>query len=663
MFKRILIANRGEIALRIQRTCHRMGIPTVALYADPDRLAPFVRDADEAIYIGPPVASGSFLAIDKILDAAAERGVDAVHPGYGFLAENSAFAAACAERGITFIGPGPDAIERMGNKSLAKDLAREAGVPVIPGFSARDVPIADILARAGDEVGFPLMVKAAYGGGGKGMRIVHDAKDLRTAIESAAREATAAFGRDELLLERYITTPRHVEVQIFGDTHGSVLHLFERECSIQRRHQKVVEEAPSPTIRPETRDRMTAAAVALGRHLGYVNAGTVEFVVGPDDDFYFLEVNTRLQVEHPVTEMITGLDLVRLQIEIAGGAPLPFAQADLAMHGHAIEVRVCAEDPANDFLPAIGRIVRWEAPPLEGVRYDSGVETGTEITIHYDPLLAKVIAHGSDRNEAARRLRRALRRLRLDGLRNNLSFLDELLGDGDFLAAKLDTGFLDRHPNLATAAPSAATLHDHVIAAALWGQAERRRNATVLATLPSGWRNNPTQKQHTTFRVGDHEIPLGYRALGNNRFHVDVGSDVDLDVLVVEADADGISLEIGPRRRRYQLVEAHGRWFVHSTDGRSEIEELPRFTEGEAEDVSGGCQASMPGRILKVLVAEGAEVAKGDPLVVMEAMKMEHQISAPTAGRVAEVRVAEGDQVNAGDILVVVEPLASEGTK
>ncbi len=660
MFKRILIANRGEIALRIQRTCHEMGIPTVALYADPDRHAPFVRDADEAIYIGPPVASGSFLAIDKILDAAAERGVDAVHPGYGFLAENSAFAAACADRGITFIGPRPDAIEQMGNKSLAKDLAREAGVPVIPGFSARDVSIDDILARAGDEVGFPLMVKAAYGGGGKGMRIVQDAGSLRGALESAAREATASFGRDELLLERYITTPRHVEVQIFGDTHGNVVHLFERECSIQRRHQKVVEEAPSPTIRPETRERMTAAAVALGRYLGYVNAGTVEFVVGPDDEFYFLEVNTRLQVEHQVTEMITGLDLVRLQIEIAAGAPLPFAQENLARSGHAVEVRVCAEDPANDFLPAIGKIVRWEAADLAGVRYDSGVESGTEITIHYDPLLAKVIARGNTRDEAAGRLRRALRLLRLDGLRNNLSFLDELLGHEDFLAARLDTGFLERHPDLAAAGPSAATLHDHVIAAALWGQAERRRSATVLATLPSGWRNNPTQKQHTTFRVADREIPLAYRALGGNRFHVDVGEDVDLDVFVVEADAEGISLEIGPRRRRYQLVESGGRWYVHSTDGRSEIEELPRFADAEAEDAGGGCQASMPGRILKVLVAEGADVAKGDPLVVMEAMKMEHQLTAPTDGRVTEVRVREGDQVNAGDVLVVVEAAGEE---
>jgi len=657
MFKRILIANRGEIAARIQRTCHAMGIATVAIYADPDRHAPFVRDADEAIYIGPPVASGSFLAIDKILDAAVACGVDAVHPGYGFLAENADFAIACAARGITFIGPHPDAIERMGNKTQAKDIARAAGVPVIPGFGALGLGVDEIVARA-DEVGFPLMVKAAYGGGGKGMRIVHAAADLRAAIESAAREASASFGRDELLVERYVASPRHVEVQIFGDTHGNLVHCFERECSIQRRHQKVVEEAPSPTIRPDTRERMTAAAVAMGRALSYVNAGTVEFVVGPDDDFYFLEVNTRLQVEHPVTEAITGLDLVRLQIDVAAGAPLPFTQTDLVMQGHAIEVRVCAEDPSNDFLPAIGKIVRWEAAPLEGVRYDAGVESGTEVTIHYDPLLAKVIGAGRDRNEAASRLRRGLRLLRLDGIRSNLAFLDELLGEPDFLAARLDTGYLDRHPELAAARVSPEAARDHLIAAALWGQEERRRNASVLATLPSGWRNNPTQKQHTLFRIGGHDIALGYRALGGNRFSVDVGEVTAIDVLVVEADGSGIALEIGSRRQRYSLIEAGNRWFVHSAEGRSEVEELPRFPEGESEDTSGGCLASMPGRILKVLVEAGATVARGDILVVMEAMKMEHEITAPTAGHVADVRVAVGEQVDAGAILVVVEPEA-----
>ncbi len=653
MFKRILIANRGEIALRLQRTCHEMGIATVAIYSDPDRHAPFVRAADEALYIGPPVASGSCLAIEKILEAAAEFGVDAIHPGYGFLAENAGFATACADRGITFIGPRPDAIERMGNKTEAKEIARAAGVPVIPGFSAVGLDLDQVTAKA-EEVGYPLMVKAAYGGGGKGMRIVAKAAALTDAVASAAREAKAAFGRDELLLERYVPTPRHVEVQIFGDTHGNVLHCFERECSIQRRHQKVVEEAPSPTIRPETRERMTAAAVAMGRALAYLNAGTVEFVVGPDDDFYFLEVNTRLQVEHPVTEAITGLDLVRLQIEVAAGHPLPFTQEELGVHGHAIEVRVCAEDPANDFLPAIGKIARWETVDVAGVRYDAGVESGTEVTIHYDPLLAKVIGHASRRDEAASRLRRALRGLRLDGVRNNLAFLDALLGHESFLAAELDTGFLERHSGLATVGASERTLRDHAIAAALWSQEERRRQAPVLGRVPSGWRNNPTQMQHISFRAGDAEVAVGYRAVARGRFRVETGGG-SFDVLVVDVDPNGLRLEIGACQRRYELIAAGDRWYVHGADGRSELTEVPRFPEAESEEVSGGCQASMPGRILAVRVAEGDAVAKGDVLVVMEAMKMEHQITAPRAGRVTTLHVAEGQQVDAGDVLVVVE--------
>lgn len=654
MFQRILIANRGEIAARIQRTCVAMGIDTVAIYSDPDRHAPFVRNADEAIYIGPPVASGSFLAIEKILDSAAACGVDAVHPGYGFLAENADFAAACAARGITFIGPSPEAIERMGNKTQAKEIAAAAGVPVIPGFSALGLDTEAIVARA-EGVGYPLMVKAAYGGGGKGMRIVENSSELRTALESAAREAAAAFGRDELLLERYISTPRHVEVQILGDHHGNLVHCFERECSIQRRHQKVVEEAPSPTIRADTRDRMTAAALAMGRALSYVNAGTVEFVVAPDDTFFFLEVNTRLQVEHPVTEAITGLDLVRLQIEVAAGAPLPFRQEDLAIRGHAIEVRVCAEDPANDFLPAIGRIACWQPADLPGVRYDAGVVTGSEVTIHYDPLLAKVIGAGHDRDEAARRLRRGLRRLRLDGVRNNLAFLDALLGHPDFAAAQLDTGFLSRHPELAGARVDPLVDRDHVIAAALWSQAQRRRQAIVLDSLPSGWRNNPAQHQHVAFLDGEREWKVAYRASGEARFAVSVDEGDDQDALVVHANASGIALEIGSRRRRYEVIETGGTFYVHSAARRIELKEVPRFPETGDEDVAGGCHASMPGRILSVHVEEGAAVTKGDVLVVMEAMKMEHQITAPAAGRVAEVRVSAGDQVDAGAILVVVE--------
>jgi len=651
---RVLVANRSEIALRIMRTCRAMGIETAAVFAAPDRHAPFVRAADAAVDIGAPVTGSSFLAIDKIIDAARRVGADAVHPGYGFLAENANFAQACIDAGLIFIGPTPEAIRQMGSKIASKKLMVAAGVPTIPGFSAAGLSDADIGAQA-TAIGFPVLVKASAGGGGKGMRVVHEPARLGAALESARREAAHAFGDDTLLVERYFEAPRHVEIQVLGDAHGNLVSCFERECSIQRRYQKVIEEAPSPAVDPDLRVRMGAAAVAAGRAIQYQNAGTVEFILDRDGRFYFLEMNTRLQVEHPVTEEITGLDLVRLQIEIAEGAPLPFRQEDLAFSGHAIECRIYAEDPANDFLPSTGTIACWEEAAIPGVRYESGVATGAEVTIHYDPMLAKVIARASSRAEAARRLAWALRRTRVHGVQTNVPFLIRVLEHPEFLAGNLSTHFIADHLGGSgeRAEADVAVGRVHALAAALWLQAHRRAQAPVLATIPSGWRNNPSQMQDVRFTAGTDTVEVEYRVRG--RGAVDARVDgVEHQALIHAADADGIALEVDGVHRRYRLVSRDPVHYVSSALGSSTFHEVPRFPLAEREDVHGGCRAPMPGRILAVRVQPGATVEKGAVLVVLEAMKMEHEVTAAEAGTVQDVLVTQGQQVEAGDVLVVV---------
>jgi len=653
-FHKILIANRGEIALRIMRTCKTMGIGTVAIYADPDRHAPFVRAADEAVYIGPPVTGGSFLAIEKIVDAARRVGADAVHPGYGFLAENADFAQACADAGITFIGPAPDAIRRMGSKIAAKQVAAAAGVPTIPGFSAADLSERDLAARAG-EIGYPVLIKASAGGGGKGMRIVHDGSKLAAALAAARREAKSAFGDDTLLIERYFESPRHIEIQILGDTHGHLIHCFERECSIQRRYQKIIEEAPSPAVDAGLRARMGAAAVAAGRAIGYSNAGTVEFVVDRDGQFYFLEVNTRLQVEHPVTEAITGLDLVRWQILIAQGAPLSLRQEDLRIDGHAIECRLYAEDPANDFLPSTGTIVCWDAPPAAGVRYESGVETGSEVTIHYDPMLAKVIAHAPTRTEAAQRLARALDALRVHGVYTNVALLRDILRHPEFLAGNLSTHFIADHLRLDAQRPGQqAADRLHAIAAALWLQARRRQHAPVLRGIPSGWRNNPSQMQQIRFTSGEATVDVQYRVRSAD--HVDVVIDgVSHRAAILSWDDTQLALVLDDVRRACTLVTHQDLHYVHSCLGTSTLREVPRFPPLARAEIHGGCHAPMPGKILAIRVDAGQTVQKGQVLVIVEAMKMEHEVTAPHDGVVRQLSVEVGQQVDAGDVLVVLD--------
>ncbi len=653
--QKILIANRGEIAARIMRTCRAMGIATTAIYSDPDRNAPFVRAADEAVYIGPPLATASFLAIEKIIDAAHRVGADAVHPGYGFLAENADFAQACADAGLTFIGPSPEAIRKMGSKIEAKKIMAAAGVPVIPGFSAAGLSERDIEART-REIGYPILIKASAGGGGKGMRSVYDPPKLGAALAAARREAQHAFGDDTLLIERYIASPRHIEIQILGDTRGTLLHCFERECSIQRRYQKIIEEAPSPAVDEALRARMGAAAVAAGRAIGYQNAGTVEFVVDPEGKFYFLEVNTRLQVEHPVTEEITGLDLVRLQILIAQGAALPLRQDDLTISGHAIECRIYAEDPRNDFLPSTGTLVCWQESPTAGVRYESGVETGSEVTIHYDPMLAKVIAHAPTRAEAAQRLAKALSEMRVHGVHTNLPLLIAVLRHPEFLAGNLDTHFIEKHAMLDGARTPAQEAADrvHAIATALWLQEQRRRHAPVLRTIPSGWRNSPSQMQDVTFATGEVAVRVQYRV--HRPEHIEVVVDgASHTAGVLSWDEAHIGLVLDDIRRTCMLITHQDVHYVHSCLGTSELREVPRFPPPTREDVAGGCRAPMPGKILSVRVEPGQTVRKGTLLVILEAMKMEHEVVAPHDGVVAEVRAEVGQQVDAGDVLVILD--------
>ncbi|HEV7731550.1 MAG TPA: acetyl-CoA carboxylase biotin carboxylase subunit [Candidatus Binatia bacterium] len=648
--QKVLVANRGEIARRVLRTLRAMGIASVAVYSDADADAPHVAEADEAVRLGPAPARESYLAMDRIIEAARVTGADAVHPGYGFLSENATFAERCAEAGLTFIGPPVNAIRAMGSKIEAKRLMAAAGVPVIPGAVGTD----DVLLAEAATVGFPALVKASAGGGGKGMRIVRSADGLREALAAARREAESAFGDGAVLLERYVESPRHIEIQVFADAHGNVVHCFERECSIQRRYQKVIEEAPSVAIDADTRRRMGEAAVTAARTIGYVGAGTVEFVLDASGAFFFLEVNTRLQVEHPVTEMVTGLDLVRMQIEVARGEKLHVAQADVTLAGHAIEARLYAEDPSNDFLPATGRVVLWETSALPGVRYDSGVEAGTEVGVHYDPMLAKVIAHAPTRDEAIDRLVAALRRLGVAGVTTNRHFLLAVLEHPEFRAGRFDTHFIaEQLPPAAREMPrDAAVERAHAIVATLWGHEQRRRSSDgpLPASIPSGWRNNRYRPQRVGFDVAGEVIDVEYVAGASGEFTVTVGGATS-EVRLHAADA----VEIDGVRRRYRVAAADDLVVVHSPLGTTTLRELPRFPPVRRDEVAGGCVAPMTGVVRAVHVAVGDRVAKGTVLLVLEAMKMEHEMVAQADGVVQEVRVEVGQMVDPDVVLVVVE--------
>ena len=653
--QRLLIANRGEIARRVIRSAHEMGISTAAVYADGDVGAPFVREADTAIALNGTTSAETYLNVEKVLDACRRTGADAVHPGYGFLSENAAFARAVTEAGIRWVGPSPEAIEQMGDKLAAKRVIVEAEVPTLPAIELK--PGQDVAAAA-EEIGYPVLVKASAGGGGRGMRVVAAPDELEAAVTGARREAGAAFGDDTLFLERWVTAARHVEIQILGDLHGNVVHLFERECSIQRRHQKIIEEAPSPAVSPELRARMGAAAVSAAKRIGYASAGTVEFLLD-GENFWFLEVNTRLQVEHPVTEEITGHDLVREQLRIAEGEALGYGQDDLAINGHAIEARLYAEDPARNFLPSPGTIDVWRPAPGTSVRFDSGVESGSEVSVEFDPMIAKVIAHAPTRREAAGKLARALEQTALQGLRHNRDFLVATLRNSAFLAGDTTTDFIERIDPPRRRELNPESLADAVIAATMAAQAGHRAAAKVLGAFRSGWRNSMMPPERTTFRHGDDEIAVSYRSQRDGTFKVVVGEDEARTVTVFDTEP-ALDLAIDGRRLQLAIVGREDRWLIHGPDFDVELVELPRLPVPGLLEIKGGLTAPMPGNVLATHVSEGDEVREGQLLLILEAMKMQHRITAPFDGSVKELHVREGDQVDNGALLVLLEEAAGQ---
>ena len=645
----LLVANRGEIARRVFRTARAMGIRCVAVFSDADSGAPFVIDADVAVRL-----PGGYLDSEAVVAAAVAAGADAVHPGYGFLAENAGFARAVSDAGLVWVGPAPAAIETMGDKLAAKTAAAAAGVPTLP--SSEDP------ADAG-EVGFPLMVKAAAGGGGKGMRLVSEPAELEASVAAARREALGGFGDETVFLERYLPRCRHIEIQILGDAHGNVVHLGERECSIQRRHQKIIEESPSPAVNDELRAAMGGAAVGLASSIGYCSAGTVELLLDDDTgEFFFLEVNTRLQVEHPVTEEVTGIDLVREQLRVAAGEPLGYSQADIAFSGHAIEARLYAEDPASGFLPAVGTLAAFAPPAEPAVRWDSGVDAGTEVGLDYDPMLAKVIAHAPSRTEAAGRLALALERLHAGGVTTNRHFLVAALRSDAFLAGDTTTDFIERADPSRAAAPSAAECQQAAVAAAMWLQDAERREARTLGWMPSGWRHGRLPPERAELAVesaaGPVEMTVSYRPERDGSFIVQaVGGDASAEARarIAAWSPETLDVEWDSRRVRYAVTADGDR--VHLT-GDSEtvtVRRLPRFSPPDAGGAAGGFAAPMPGVIVEVRVEPGEQVAAGRTLVVMEGMKMEHHVSAPCDGTVTEVLVAPGDQVDNGTPLLVFD--------
>jgi propionyl-CoA carboxylase alpha chain len=608
-------------------------------------------EADQAIPLLGSSAAETYLNSDLVLAAARESGADAIHPGYGFLAENQGFARSVVGAGLAWIGPPPEAIEIMGSKLSSKELVARIGVPTLDSVDLTGLD-QQATAAAAIAIGYPVLVKASAGGGGKGMRVVHSESELGEAVLGAKREAVSSFGDDTVFLEKCLDAPRHIEVQVFGDHHGNVVSLHERECSIQRRHQKIIEEAPSVAVGPALRDRMSESAVAVAKAVGYVGAGTVEFLF-QDGEFWFLEMNTRLQVEHPVTEMITGLDLVRLQIEVADGRLLPTEALRASTTGHAIEARLYAEDPAQDFLPVTGPIHRFSFPELSGLRVDSGVMAGSMISVHYDPMLAKVIAHAPTRKAAASKLADALRHARIHGSLTNRELLVRVLENDDFLAGRTDTHFLESHDMGILASPLVDVPEARLaaVAAALADRLHRREEAPVLGTIPSGWRNSPSQPQTVVYRGAASDIEVEYRATRNGLCvqGLDAFDVISETPVRVELDVDGETAV-------FDIDRVGSTRYVDGPSGPVVLEEVPRFGDNQVVEDPGSLHSPMPGRVIKVEVSVGERVQEGQTLVVLEAMKMEHTMRAPWEGTVISLEATPGQQVEADTVLVVVEP-------
>jgi len=697
VLRTVLLANRGEIARRVFRTARAMGMRTVAVFSDADADAPYVAEADLAVRLPGERPGDTYLRADLIVDAALRTGADCVHPGYGFLSEQAGFVRAVEAAGLVFVGPSAAAVEAMGSKLGAKELLAEAGVPMLPSVDASALD-GEPLAGAGEQVGYPLLVKASAGGGGRGMRTVREPGGLAESVAAARREASSAFGDPTVFLERLLEGARHVEVQVLGDAHGTVVALHERECSIQRRHQKVIEEAPSPAVDAALRARLCDAAVRAARAIRYVGAGTVEFLLDASGEFFFLEVNTRLQVEHPVTEAVTGLDLVRLQFDVAAGLPLPAEAREPRLSGHAIEARLYAEDPARGWLPQAGRLDRFDvpadvefmSPSKPGVRLDSGVGSGSVVGVHYDPMLAKIIAWAPERTQACLLLADALARARLHGLTTNRDLLVGVLRSPAFLAGETDTGFLDANPVAELVpAPDPAVLRLHAVAAVAAQAAVRRGEARVLGGMPAGWRNNPSDEHAVAYRVGTRSggaqlaVQYAYDRGGRiARASVD-GEPMQLIWLTATVLAPGngfvgvrvdveADLGAGPVRQVLDVVvgapvdrgdpdETEVPVDVDGPLGHIRLVALPRYPPPVSTAALGSLAAPMPGVVARVDVKQGATVAAGQPLLVLEAMKMEHPLLAPVAGTLTSLPVVAGQQVVAGAVLAVIDPAEPEG--
>jgi 3-methylcrotonyl-CoA carboxylase alpha subunit len=667
MFRKILIANRGEIACRVVKTAKRLGVATVAVYSEADANALHVRLADEAVLIGPSAGRESYLVGARILEVAKRTGAQAIHPGYGFLSENAEFAEACEKADVVFIGPPASSIRAMGSKSAAKLLMEAAGVPLVPGYHGDNQAPAFLTLQA-YRIGYPVLIKASAGGGGKGMRRVDAAADFEAALASCKREAANAFGDDRVLVEKYLLKPRHIEIQVFGDMDGNFVYLFERDCSVQRRHQKLLEEAPAPGMTPERRAAMGQVAVNAAKAVSYVGAGTVEFIANQDGSFYFMEMNTRLQVEHPVTEMITGLDLVEWQLRVASGQSLPLPQEQIAIDGHAIEARVYAEDPDKGFLPSTGRLVHLVPPPeSDAVRVDTGVEQGDEITPYYDPMIAKLIVWGADRKQALARMQQALAQYRVVGVSNNINFLSRLVALPSFANAALDTGLIEREHGLLFPPPE--EVPDEVWLVAVFAELlheQHEANAKAAATADrdspwralDGWRLNGRAERKLTLRLQEAlqevlvvVLPGAYQLVLNSRSvraSGTLGRDGAVHILLDDCCVNAAVVATG--ERRHVFYRGHS-WPLTLVD--------TLYVGGEGEDVEGGLRAPMPGKVVTLMTEPGTIVEKGAPLLVLEAMKMEHTITSPRKGKVVSFHVAAGDQVTDGAELVVFEGTAS----
>ena len=637
-FHKLLIANRGEIACRIIKTAHEMGISCVAVYTEADSHSPFVRMADEAVKL-----SDTYLNGKEIIDAAKHTGAQAIHPGYGFLSENAKFSRDVQKEGLIWVGPSSRVITSMGDKLKAKDIAEKAGVPTLPMTTD---------PKKANTIGYPILIKAAAGGGGKGMRIVVDKKDLKEAIAGAQREALTGFGDDRVFIERYVASSRHIEIQILGDSHGNVVHLGERECSIQRRHQKIIEESPSPRVDSKMRATMGEAAIKLAKKLKYESAGTVEFLV--DDktgEFWFLEVNTRLQVEHPVTEEVTGKDLVYEQLRIARGEELGYSQEDISWKGSSIEARLYAEDPSKDFLPATGTLIAYENDTNIDARWDTGIEQGSVVGTDFDPMLAKVITKGKTRIDAANKLALALETMHIGGVTTNRDFLVASLRTKDFLDGKTTSDFIEKTNPQRTVILEGSMLENALSATALWIQGQNRESATILKEIPTGWRNSRLPRQKINFRYLEKDLEVTYKANRDGSFDVNDGTVAR----VIKCTASGIDIEVNNSRFFSKVTRDNDSIVVHGPWGDALFTILPRFTLPGSEPQAGGLIAPMPGKVVDLKVKTGSKVKKGDTLVILEAMKMEHQVKAPEDGKITKVLIKKDDQLENGTLLMVLD--------